>query len=79
MKFHVGFQDRGHGHGDFAVLDEKDAVIAKVETGKLEDARLLSASPSLLEGCKKALTCASLDSSVRSVIQSAIAETKDPA
>ena len=76
MKFHVGFHDRGHGHGDYAVLNEKDEVIAKVETGMLDDAHLLSASPSLLEGCKKALTCASIDSDVRAVIQSAIVEAK---
>lgn len=76
MKFAVGWSDRGHGHGDYGVLDEEGALIAKVVSGLGEHARLFAASPSLLEGCKKALTCGSLNSDVRAVIESAIAETK---
>ncbi len=76
-KFSVGWRDRGHGHGDYVVLDENGVLIAEVVSGMGEHARLFAASLSLLEGCKKALTCGSLDSAVRAVIKSAIAETKE--
>ena len=77
MKFSVGWRDRGHGHGDYGVLDENEVLIAEVVSGMGEHARLFAASPSLLEGCKKALTCQSLNSDVRAVIESAIIETKE--
>lgn len=76
MKFVVGWRDRGHGHGDYGVLDEDGTLIAKVVSGMEKHARLLAASPRLLEGCKKALTCATLNSDVRALIESAIADTK---
>lgn len=38
------------------------------------DAKLIAASPGLLEACRKARTCASIDSNVRAVIDAAIAK-----
>ena len=49
----VGWHDRGHGHGDYAVMTESDIVIAKVETGLIDDALVLAAAPNLLEACKR--------------------------
>ena len=46
--WHVGFKDRGHGHGDFAVLDEAGTVIAEVKTELCQDAHLLAAAPDLV-------------------------------
>lgn len=76
MKFSVGWRDRGHGHGDYAVLED-GVLIAEVVSGKGEHARLFAASASLLEGCKKALTCGSINSDVRDLIVAAIDETKE--
>lgn len=51
-KWSVGFHDRGMGRGDFAVINDEGTVIAKVETGMLEDADLLAAAPALLAACE---------------------------
>lgn len=39
-------------------------------------AHLIEAAPELLEGCRKALSCASIDSSVRELIRAAIAKAQ---
>ena len=55
-KWTVGFKDRGHGHGDFAVLaNDGDIIIAELPLS-LEtqaNAKLIAASKDLLEACKK--------------------------
>jgi hypothetical protein len=38
--------------------------------------RLMAAAPDLLEGCRKAMTCASIDSNVRALIRDAIAKAE---
>ena len=75
MKFHVGWKDRGMGRGDYGILDENDKLIAEVSTGLLEHAKLLSAAPSLLEGCEKALTCGGLDPETKALIEDAVSQT----
>ncbi len=44
----VGFNDRGHGHGDYGVIDESGKLIAEIKTGLFEDASLMASSPELL-------------------------------
>lgn len=68
----VGWHDRGNGHGDYGVIDASGNLIAKVETGRYDHAALFAAAPKLLEGCKKALTCATLNSDVRILIRDAL-------
>ncbi len=72
--FAVGWRDRGMGHGDFGILDSEGELIAKVVSGREDHALVLAASAMLLEGCKKALTCASIDSSVRTLLETIVAE-----
>lgn len=74
--FSIGWRDRGLGHGDFGILDREGKLIAKVVSGREDHARVLAASAMLLEGCKKALSCASIDSSVRKLIETIVAETQ---
>jgi hypothetical protein len=45
--WYVGWHDRGHGHGDYAILDEEKQVVAKIESGLGEDAFLMAAAPEL--------------------------------
>lgn len=72
----VGWNDRGLGRGDYGVIDASGKLIAKIETGMYDHAILFATSPKLLEGCRKALTCGSLNSDVRALIQNALAELK---
>lgn len=53
--WHVGFHDRGHGHGDYGVINGTGKLIAKVVTGLLQDADLLAAAPNLLAFAKSFL------------------------
>lgn len=46
------------------------------EATTLANTHLIAAAPELYEACKKALTCASIDSSVRQVIVDAIAKAE---
>lgn len=52
----VAWHDRGHGHGDYAVITESGTLIAKVEDGPKveENAYKLAAAPApaLLAACK---------------------------
>lgn len=74
--FAVGWHDRGHSHGDYGILNTEGELIAKVVSGRQDHAFVLAASALLLEGCKKALTCGSIDSNVRTFIESVVAEAK---
>jgi hypothetical protein len=44
---------------------------------RVANAYLIAAAPDLLEACRKALTCASLDSAVREVVESAVRKAKN--
>jgi hypothetical protein len=46
-------------------------------TEELANARLIAAAPDLYEACLKALTCASLDSNVASLIRAALKKARD--
>ncbi len=72
--FSVGWRERGHGHGDYGVLDSDGVLIAEVVSGRKDHVFVLAASAMLLEGCMKALSCASIDSSVRKLIETIVAE-----
>ena len=74
--FSVGWRDRGLGHGDYGILDKDGELIAKVVSGRGDHAFVFAASAMLLEGCKKALSCASIDSSVRKLIETIVAEAE---
>ena len=50
--WHVGFHDRGHGHGDYSIINGVGKLVAKVVTGLLQDANLLAAAPNLLAFAK---------------------------
>ena len=46
----VAFNDRGHGHGDYGVIETAGGtLVAKVETGLYGDACRLAAAPALLK------------------------------
>jgi hypothetical protein len=83
----VGFNDRGHGHGDYGVVRSDGALIAKlndlhfVESVRqpdvlpmIENACLFSAAPDLFEACLKALPTLSAagDSEAVATIKAAI-------
>ena len=43
----VAWKDRGMGHGDYGIIDDKENLIAEIKTGMGEDAFLMAAAPEL--------------------------------
>ena len=90
LPWSVGWHDRGHGLGDYGILDNSGNLIAKIVTGQGEHAELIvrcvNAHGNLLEACRGYLRiycdsdmrpedeCAELYSRVKA----AIAEAETP-
>lgn len=49
----IGFKDRGHGHGDYAILDAEGNIVA--EFRQCQDVYLASLAPEMLDALKDAL------------------------
>jgi hypothetical protein len=43
----VAWRDRGHGHGDYGVMDGDGNLVAEIRTGLKEDADLIASAPTL--------------------------------
>ena len=71
---------RKHKFGPYRVENWDALTLAWLKSPEgAADARLIKASPDLLEACRKAMTCASIPDSVREVIQAALARAAAPA
>ena len=47
QKWNVAWRDRGHGHGDYGIINEAKELIAEIKTGMREHAELIAKAPEM--------------------------------